>query len=87
MGRDESLDALGLVGTGMVASLWGTVAGGVLGLTEGLMLGLPMAAVLGFFGDKEKRSTAPAARRGGYGHVRPGRTMERGTPVSGRGRA
>lgn len=66
--HDESLGALGLVGTGAVASLWGIVAGGVLGLTEGLILGLPLAAVLGLFGKKEKRSTGPASR-GGYGRV------------------
>jgi hypothetical protein len=48
---------VGTVGFGAVASLWGIVCGGALGLAEGLVLGLPFAAVLGTFG-KENGSKA-----------------------------
>src|SRR3712207_5981038 len=41
--RDEALGVIGAVGFGAVASLWGIVCGGVLGLAEGLVLGLPLA--------------------------------------------
>ncbi len=67
--HDEALGIAGTAGFGAVASLWGVLVGEVVGLAEGLVLGLPLAAVLGLFGDKEKRSTVPAARRGGYGRV------------------
>ncbi len=55
--RDEALGIVGTVGFGAVASLWGIVCGGALGLAEGLVLGLPFAAVLGTFG-KENGSKA-----------------------------
>ena len=55
--RDEALGVVGTVGFGAVASLWGIVCGGALGLAEGLMLSLPLAAVLGTFG-KENGSEA-----------------------------
>jgi hypothetical protein len=48
--RDEALGVVGTVGFGAVTSLWGVVCGGVLGLAEGLILGLPLAA-LGWFPD------------------------------------
>ncbi len=55
--QDEALGIVGTVGFGTVASLWGIVCGGALGLAEGLVLGLPFAAVLGTFG-KEYGSEA-----------------------------
>jgi hypothetical protein len=55
--QDEALGIVGTVGFGAVASLWGIVCGGALGLAEGLVLGLPFAAVLGTFG-KEYGSEA-----------------------------
>ena len=55
--RDEALGIVGTVGFGAVASLWGIVCGGAWGLAEGLVLGLPLAAVLGTFG-KENGSEA-----------------------------
>lgn len=48
--RDESLGVVGTLGFSAVASLWGIICGGVLGLAEGLVLGLPLAALLGAFG-------------------------------------
>ncbi len=48
--RDEALGVIGTLGFSAVASLWGIVCGGVLGLAEGLVLGLPLAALLGSFG-------------------------------------
>ena len=44
--HDEALGVIGTLGFGAVASLWGIVCGGVLGLAEGLVLGLPLAALL-----------------------------------------
>jgi hypothetical protein len=52
--RDEALGVIGTLGFGTVASLWGIVCGGVLGLAEGLVLGLPLAALVGSFG-KERQ--------------------------------
>jgi hypothetical protein len=51
--RDESLGIGGTLGFGAVASLWGILCGGVLGLAEGLVLGPPLATLLASFG-KEK---------------------------------
>ena len=48
--HDEALGVAGTVGFGAIASLWGIICGGLLGLIEGLILGLPLAAVLGSFG-------------------------------------
>jgi hypothetical protein len=47
--RDEALGVVGTLGFSAVASLWGIVCGGVLGLVEGLVLGLPLAALVGSF--------------------------------------
>jgi hypothetical protein len=44
--RDEALGIGGTVGFGAVASLWGIVCGGALGLAEGLVLGLPLAVLV-----------------------------------------
>jgi hypothetical protein len=48
--RDEALGVAGTVGFGAIASLWGIICGGLLGLMEGLVLGLPLAALSGLFG-------------------------------------
>jgi hypothetical protein len=45
--RDEALGLTGTIGFGAIASLWGIVCGGLVGLIEGLILGLPVATVLG----------------------------------------
>ena len=45
--HDEALGIAGTIGFGAVASLWGVICGGILGLAEGLVVGLPLAAVLG----------------------------------------
>ena len=50
--RDEALGMAGTVGFGAVASLWGIICGGLLGLMEGLVLGLPLAALSGLFGKR-----------------------------------
>jgi hypothetical protein len=47
--RDEALGVIGTLGFSAVASLWGIVCGGVLGLAEGLVLGLPLAALVRSF--------------------------------------
>lgn len=52
--HDEALGIAGTVGFGAVASLWGIFCGGVLGLAEGLVLGLPLAAALGSFGKEDR---------------------------------
>jgi hypothetical protein len=53
-------EALGIVGTlGFVASLWGIVCGGVLGFAEGLVLGLPLAALLRSFGKENGLEVLP----------------------------
>lgn len=52
--RDEALGVIGTLGFSAVASLWGIVCGGVLGLAEGLVLGLPLAALLGSFGKEHQ---------------------------------
>jgi hypothetical protein len=52
--HDEALGMAGTVGFGAVASMWGIFCGGVLGLAEGLILGLPLAAVLGPFGKEDR---------------------------------
>jgi hypothetical protein len=48
--RDEAPGVVGTVGFGAVAGMWGIICGGLPGLVEGLILGLPLAAVLGSFG-------------------------------------
>jgi hypothetical protein len=45
--RDEALGLAGTVGFSAIASLWGIVCGGLVGLIEGLFLGLPVATILG----------------------------------------
>jgi len=52
--RDEALGLVGTVGFGPVASLWGVICGGVLSLAEGLVLGLPLAAILGSFREEHR---------------------------------
>jgi hypothetical protein len=52
--RDEALGVVATIGFGAVASLWGIICGGVLGLAEGLVLGLPLAASLGLFGKEHQ---------------------------------
>ena len=65
--HDEALGLVGTIGFGAVASLWGVICGGVLGIGEGLMLGLPLAVVLGWFG--QQAGSVPTAR-GVFGRVR-----------------
>lgn len=45
--HDTLLGVGGLLGYSLVASLWGFTWGGVLGLLEGVLLGLPLAWLLG----------------------------------------
>lgn len=52
--HDEALGVIGTLGFGAVASLWGVVCGGVLGLAEALVLGLPLAAALRSFGEEDR---------------------------------
>ncbi len=52
--HDEALSIAGTTGFGAVASLWGIFRGGVVGLTEGLILGIPLAALLGSFGKVDR---------------------------------
>jgi hypothetical protein len=73
--RDEALGIGGTVGFGAVASLWGIVCGGALGLAEGLVLGLPLAAVLGAFGKANGSEVLP-------GEVRVPDTQRRSGPWS-----
>lgn len=68
--HDQALGLVGTIGFGAVASLWGVICGGVLGIGEGLMLGLPLAVALGWFG--EKAGSVPTAR-GVFERVRTSR--------------